>query len=99
MTIVEAFACGTPVLCSALGGMQELVSNQRTGLHFAPSDAADLARKATWAIGHPSEMYSMGRECRREYEARYTPEKKLSATDEDLRKHYGIVCLKSHILQ
>jgi glycosyltransferase involved in cell wall biosynthesis len=78
MTIVEAFACGTPVLCSALGGMQELVSNQRTGLHFAPSDAADLARKATWAIDHPSEMYSMGRECRREYEARYTPEKNYS---------------------
>ena len=35
MCIAEAFACGTPVICSRLGAMQELVSDGRTGLHFS----------------------------------------------------------------
>ena len=34
MTICEAFACGTPVICSRLGAMQEIVTDQGTGLHF-----------------------------------------------------------------
>ena len=43
MSIVEAFACGTPVICSRLGGMAELVDDRRTGLLFAPGNAEDLA--------------------------------------------------------
>ena len=38
VTIAEAFACETPVICSALGSMQEIVTDDRTGLHFAPGD-------------------------------------------------------------
>ena len=34
LTIAEAFACGTPVICSRLGAMQEIVDDRRTGLHF-----------------------------------------------------------------
>lgn len=72
MSIVEAFACGTPVLCSRLGAMRELVQDQRTGLHFAPGDAKDLAEKVHWALDHPSEMIRMGREARRDFEMKYT---------------------------
>jgi glycosyltransferase involved in cell wall biosynthesis len=71
-TIVEAFACGIPVLCSNLGAMQELVSDGRTGLHFTPSDPADLAAKVNWAWSHPAENNEMGSAARREYEAKYT---------------------------
>jgi glycosyltransferase involved in cell wall biosynthesis len=78
MTITESFACGTPVLCSRLGAMQELVADQHTGLHFTPGDAEDLASKLEWASDHPSELGAMGREARREYEARYTPEQNYS---------------------
>jgi glycosyltransferase involved in cell wall biosynthesis len=78
MTIAESFACGTPVLCSRLGAMQELVADQHTGLHFTPGDAEDLASKLEWASDHPSELGAMGREARREYEARYTPEQNYS---------------------
>jgi glycosyltransferase involved in cell wall biosynthesis len=75
MTIAESFACGTPVLCSRLGGMKEIVTDQRTGLHFEPGDAVDLARKVHWAWEHPQELAAMGREARRQYERSYTPEK------------------------
>ncbi len=75
MVIVEAFACGVPVLCSRLGGMQEIVADTDTGLHFSPGDAQDLARKVEWAWNHPEELAEMGRTARRKYETDYTAEK------------------------
>lgn len=75
MTIAESFACGTPVICSKLGAMEEIVDDYCTGLHFAPGDSEDLARKLVWAFAHPSEMAAMGRAARGEYEARYTPQR------------------------
>jgi glycosyltransferase involved in cell wall biosynthesis len=96
-TIVEAFACGVPVVCSKLGAMQELVEDGRTGLHFTPSDPADLAAKVNWAYGHPAEMDEMGRAARLEYEAKYAPKQNydllmtayrfaLSGADEPLER-------------
>lgn len=75
MTIVEAFAAGTPVICSRLGAMQEIVKNEYTGLHFAPGDSADLAYSIARAWSHRSRMRGMGRMARREYELKYTAEK------------------------
>jgi glycosyltransferase involved in cell wall biosynthesis len=42
MVIVEALACGTPVIASALGSMNELVEDGVNGLRFAPGDAQAL---------------------------------------------------------
>lgn len=75
MTIAESFACGTPVVCSRLGGLQEIVADQATGLHFTAGDAEDLAQKVDWACGHPAELLEMGRRARQEYESRYTAER------------------------
>jgi glycosyltransferase involved in cell wall biosynthesis len=78
MCIVESFACGTPVLCSRLGGMSEIVEDQLTGLYFNPSDPQDLANKVQWALNHPLELSKMGRAARRKYETHYTAEKNHS---------------------
>lgn len=75
MSIAEAFACGVPVICSRLGAMQEIVEDGRTGLHFTPGNAEDLAEKINWAWKHPDQMKMMGREARLEYEAKYTAER------------------------
>ena len=74
VTICEAFACGTPVICSRLGAMEEVVADGDTGFHFEPGDAGQLAGKALWAWTHPEEMRQMGRRARREFEAKYTAE-------------------------
>jgi len=74
-TILEAFACGVPVIASRLGAMQEIVADGRTGLHFTAGDADDLAAKVEWAWTHPEEMRAMGRAARAEYEAKYTAER------------------------
>ena len=74
LTMVEAFACGLPVLASRLGSMAEIVEDGVTGLHFEAGNSADLADKMQWANEHPEEMISMGKNARRAYEAHYTPE-------------------------
>jgi glycosyltransferase involved in cell wall biosynthesis len=75
MCIVESFACGTPVLCSRLGGLAEIVQDHLTGLHFNPGAAEDLASKVEWAWNHPVELAQMGHAARRKYETDYTAEK------------------------
>ena len=77
MTIVEAFACGLPVIASRLGTMGEVVEDGRTGLLFTPGDATDLAAKVEWARSHPLEMAEMGRAARNTFEASYTAPRNL----------------------
>ncbi len=74
LTLAEAFCQGLPVIASRLGAMAEVVEDGATGLHFAPGDSGDLAAKARWAAEHPVEMSGMGRNARRIYEEKYTPE-------------------------
>ena len=71
-TLVEAFACGLPVIASRLGAMAELINDGITGLLFEPGNAKDLADKLRWADQHPAEMLNMGRQARHEYDAKYT---------------------------
>ena len=74
-TLVEAYACGVPVIASRHGSLKELVHEGRTGLLFEPGDAAGLADCIRWAQAHPEAMLDMGRAARDEYERRYTPQR------------------------
>jgi glycosyltransferase involved in cell wall biosynthesis len=74
LTLVEAFACGLPVIASRIGALAELVEHGVTGLLFSPGNAAELAQTMQWANAHPHEMAVMGRNARALYERRYTPE-------------------------
>jgi len=51
LVILEAQAAGIPVICSGVGGMAELVTDGRTGLHVPPGDAASLAETLREAAG------------------------------------------------
>jgi glycosyltransferase involved in cell wall biosynthesis len=74
MAVVEAFSCGTPVVCSRLGAMQEIVSDHANGLHFTPGNSDELARTLEWAWKNPRQIQTMGRAARQEYEQKYTGE-------------------------
>lgn len=82
VTIAESFACGVPVLCSRLGGMQEIVEDGRTGLHFNPGDAADIAEKVQWAWSHPEETSAMGQAARAEFELKYSADRNFGMLTE-----------------
>ena len=72
MTLVEAFACGTPVICSGFGGLAEIVEDGRTGLHFRPGDESDLAAKIEWAWDRQGTLSAMGHEARAGFEKYFT---------------------------
>jgi glycosyltransferase involved in cell wall biosynthesis len=74
-TLVEAFACGLPVIASRIGALAELVEDGVTGLLFEPGDAKDLASKMDWAQQNPEKMLEMGLNARKEYDEKYTAEK------------------------
>ncbi len=73
--IVEAFACGTPVICSRLGSMEEIVEHGVTGLHFESGNPDSLAEAVNWMMENPKRAREMGENARLEYEAKYTKEK------------------------
>ena len=75
MVLVESFAHGLPVVASRLGGMAEIVQDGITGLHFEPGNSKDLAEKVLWMNNHSDECRQMGKNARKEYEEKYTPEK------------------------
>jgi len=79
VVVAEAFACGVPVVGSALGSVAELVGDGPTGLQFKPEDPDDLAGKVQWAWEHPKEMEVFGLNARAEYEAKYTADCKYGS--------------------
>lgn len=42
LVAAEAMSCGTPVLCSNVGGLAEIVEDGKNGLLFKPEDPVDL---------------------------------------------------------
>lgn len=83
-TAAEAFACGAPVLASAIGGLQEIVRDGHNGWLVPPGDAGALAR----AIGslHARLDPSIRRRARMDYEARFSAE----AVYRQLMDTYGL---------
>ena len=75
LTIIEALACGLPVIASDIGSLPEFVQHGQTGLLFRPGDPADLARQIRLALSHPEKLRAMRVAARREYESKYTPER------------------------
>jgi len=47
LAVIEAFACGAPVIASAIGGLAELIQHGRTGLLFPAGDATALSETVT----------------------------------------------------
>ena len=71
-TSVEAMAAGRPVVASRIGGLPFSVEDGRTGLLFAPGNAADLASQLERLIDDESLRTRLGQAGRREFERRFT---------------------------
>src|ERR1035441_1662069 len=78
LVVIEAFATGTPVIASRIGGSSEIIEHGRTGILFAPGDKKELRAAVEWAFTHPLEVGQMRRHARVKYESRYTERQNYS---------------------
>ncbi len=71
-TLVEAYACGLPVLASALGALKDLVIEGRTGWLAPAGDALAWSLQIGNALSQPALLYTMGIQARELYEQELT---------------------------
>jgi len=78
MTLLEAFASGTPVIAGNIGAMSSMVQHGYNGLHFKSGHPEDLiAQVQYWQSLSPEEKYNYSINARNTYESFYTPESNL----------------------
>jgi len=85
-TILEAFACGKPVLASRHGTSVELIQEGVTGLFFDPGNAADLAKNVSELWDSMGTTSQMGKNARALYEEKYTLDKNYEQLMEIYRR-------------
>jgi len=71
MVLIEAMACGRPVLAHAIPGARSVVRDGEDGLLARPGDMDDLVEKMRALLEDPSRRAQMGRQGRARVEAEY----------------------------
>jgi alpha-maltose-1-phosphate synthase len=69
---LEAMACETPVVASAVGGILEVVEDGRTGLLVPPASPDDLAAAIRRVLGDAAFARALGQAGRRRVEERFS---------------------------
>jgi glycosyltransferase involved in cell wall biosynthesis len=72
ITPLEAMACGTPVIGSAVGGIKATVLDGATGFLVPPNDPDALAARLADVVGDPARGWELGRRAIRHVNLRYT---------------------------
>ncbi len=58
--LLEAMACGTPVICTQVGSLPELVDDGLTGFVVPPNDSGALADRIGTLLNDPTRVSEMG---------------------------------------
>lgn len=64
LVLLEAMACGTPVVASRVGGTPDLVRDGENGFLVPPGDPRALAERVAWVLSHPAVTATMGQRAR-----------------------------------
>jgi glycosyltransferase involved in cell wall biosynthesis len=70
--LLEAAACGRPVVTTDVPGCRETIVPGRTGLLVPPADVSALAEGLRWLVEHPAERLAFGEAARRLAEERFS---------------------------
>jgi len=71
LVLIEAMACGRPLVATAAGGVLDIVEDGATGLLVAPGDAAATARAAVRILSDPAVASALGRAGRQRAEREF----------------------------
>lgn len=81
-SLLEAMACGLPVVASSVGAIPEVVVEGETGFLIPPGDDAALAERVTRLATEPELRHRMGAAARQRVHARFTSAMVLPALDQ-----------------
>ena len=84
MVVLEAYACGTPIVASRIGSLDELVAEGETGRKFQAADPNDLAMTVTNLVHERDLLTGMRTKCREIFENNYS----AARSEELLRNIY-----------
>ncbi|HKA37820.1 MAG TPA: glycosyltransferase family 4 protein [Thermoanaerobaculia bacterium] len=79
VALMEAAACGVPVVATAVGGLTELVEHGRTGLLVPAGDAPALAAALERLLTEPQTAREMGLAARRRAEELFSVRREVDA--------------------
>lgn len=83
--LLEAMACGKPVLATPVGGALDVIEDGKNGMLANVNDANDLAEKILGLLESPEKRAALGKNARESILNRFTPEKELQANLEVYR--------------
>ena len=78
-TVVEAMACGVPVVGFDIGGIPDMIEHKKTGYLVTPKDTNGLIEGIDWVISSISSGIDFLKECRTKVEKEYALEVQANA--------------------
>lgn len=86
MVILEAYACGTPVIASRIGSLDEVVLEGVTGLKFTPRSQDDLKKKILSLWTDKERLTTYRENAHRQFDNNYTAQTNLAKLLEIYKK-------------
>ena len=82
ISLLEAMACARPAVCTAVGGIPEMISDGETGYLVPPKDPQQLAARLVRLLRDPQTARRMGRAGRDRVEAEFNLDRTVAATQQ-----------------
>jgi glycosyltransferase involved in cell wall biosynthesis len=77
--LLEAMACGKPVIATPVGGAADVIEDGKNGIFINVNDANALSEKIQELLDNPEKCAALGKNARESIIGRFTPEKELQA--------------------
>ncbi len=82
ISVLEAMACARPAVCSAVGGIPEVIKDGETGYLVPPKDPPQLAAGLLKLLQDPLTARRMGRAARARVEAEFDLDRSIAAAQQ-----------------
>ncbi|HEX4132355.1 MAG TPA: glycosyltransferase [Pirellulales bacterium] len=92
VSILEAMACGVPVVATRVGSVDEAVHDGSTGYLTEPGNAAAIAERIAGLFDDPERAQAMGRVAREHVVARWSLEQMVQGYEDLIHRIYTAKC-------
>ena len=82
ISLLEAMACGRPAVCTAVGGVPELLTDGESGYLVPPKDTQQLAARLLSLLSDPDTARRMGRAGRERVEAEFSLDRTVASAEQ-----------------